>query len=68
MVHIPDDLKELLEKIVAYEEELKKEQELEDESGLEYAYVYDMPEDYSDYPEDSQKQSEPKSTIIKIDL
>lgn len=63
MTNIPEDLEQIIKDIVAYEENLKRQQGNNIEETGEYLY------DYSEYPEDNEDKSEPaRSTIIKIDL
>ena len=65
MSKIPNDIKKIIEDIIAYEEMMKEQ--IEDESGLEY--LYDYVYDYSEYPEkDDYVEYDEWSTVIKIDL
>ena len=60
MTNIPEDLEQIINDILAYEEQMKEHSE---EPNSEYAY------DYSEYPEyDDPKKDPTKNTIIKIDL
>jgi hypothetical protein len=63
MNNIPEDVEQIIEDILAYEEKFKEDNP--ENSNLEYAY-----DDYSEYPEDYEPRQAPdtKSTIIKIDL